>query len=135
MKFHEIRELTYKTIKENIFGFNLSFDNQSTAEIDSMSHHVTFSISELRKDSLEIGYGSYLIQGEAKINIYSPEGLGLAKNYELIDKIDELFFNKWIENIYVESISIENLGAVDSFYHFVVKINFEIEALKNGSQR
>ncbi len=127
MKLNEIRAFIYKYLIQNVQHENIVFDNQKAEEINPTKHHIKLSFDAIKKDLLEIGGSSSMITGTCKFTIYTPEGFGLSKCFEIIDSIIELFFNKKIDGFFFGDLELKNNGLNDNFYSFDVSINFENE--------
>lgn len=124
MKFEETRELFYQYFLREFNLCEVVLDNQK-AEINPLKQYISFSIEDYKKDILEIGFNSFLLTGILSITVYTPEGAGLSKNWKIIDKLSELFFNKKVENFYCKGLEINNAGFNDTFFLYSIKIPFE----------
>ena len=128
MKLNDIRAFIYKQLMQNVKNESILFDNQKAEDTNPTKHHLKLTLEDIKKDILEIGGGSDLISGVCKFIVYTPEGFGLSKCFDLLDEIMETFFNKRIEGFFFGNVQINNNGLNENFFSFDVSINFEYEA-------
>jgi hypothetical protein len=128
MKLNDIRTFIYNLLAQNFDKEIIFFDNQKAEDLNPTRYHIKLTLEKINKDLLEIGGGSDLISGVCKFIVYTPEGFGLSKCFDLLEKIIETFFNKRTEGFFFGNVEMNNNGLNENFFSFDVSINFEYEA-------
>ena len=127
MTINEIREYIYKILMQNFAQDSVIFDNQKAQDINPTKHYIQLTLDDIDKNILEIGGRPSLITGKIIFKVLTPEGFGLSKCFDVIGKIEQLFFNVSQDGFYFGAMQLKRNGLEESFFSFDVSITFEYE--------